>query len=272
MNNPLVSVIIPTKNSAKTIEECLRSVRNQTYKNIELIVIDNDSIDNTKEIAKEYADRVYNFGPERSAQRNFGVKNSNGGLVLIIDGDMRLSEKVVETCINKINSNSEIKGIIIPEESFGEGFWAQCKRLERNFYVGVDWMEGARFFDKKIYEKVGGYNENMVSGEDWDLSQRIEAIGEIDRINDFIFHDEGKISLLKTIQKKFYYAQKLNVYRAKKENINKFRKQSSIFLRYRLFFSQPKKLFKNPVLGLGMLFMKTCEFGFGSIGYLLTKK
>ena len=64
MDNPLVSVIVPTKNSSKTLEACLRSIKEQSYKNIEIIVVDNNSIDDTKESAKKYTDKVFNFGPE----------------------------------------------------------------------------------------------------------------------------------------------------------------------------------------------------------------
>lgn len=264
-----VSVIIPTKNSARTLEACLKSIKNQAYQNIELIVVDNNSTDNTKEIAEKYADKVFNRGPERSAQRNFGVENSNGEYVVIIDSDMELNEKVIESCVGKIKSSENIAGIIIPEESIGEGFWAKCKRLERSFYVGVEWMEAARFFKKDIYQKVGGYNEDMISGEDWDLSQRIEALGKIDRVGDFIYHNEGRISLIRTIKKKFYYAGKFSKYTKNNLNKGKISKQTGIISRYKLFLSQPKKLFKNPIIGLGMLFMKTCEFGFGGAGYVI---
>jgi glycosyltransferase involved in cell wall biosynthesis len=60
MINPLVSLIIPTYNSSKTIEDCLKSIKNQNYENIELIVVDNNSKDNTKEIALKYTNKVYN--------------------------------------------------------------------------------------------------------------------------------------------------------------------------------------------------------------------
>src|SRR3989344_4063933 len=86
-NKPKVSVIVPTRNSAKFLETCLKSIRNQTYKNIELIVVDNNSSDKTKKIAKKYADKVFNFGPERSAQVNFGVENSDGQYVYKVDSD-----------------------------------------------------------------------------------------------------------------------------------------------------------------------------------------
>ena len=77
-NYPLVSIIVTTKNEEKNIENCLKSVKNQNYpqNKIEIIVVDNNSIDKTKQIALRYTDKVYNFGPERSAQRNFGVEKS----------------------------------------------------------------------------------------------------------------------------------------------------------------------------------------------------
>ena len=75
---PLVSIVVTTKNEEKNIENCLNSIKNQNYpqNKIEIIVVDNNSIDKTKQIALRYTDKVYNFGPERSAQRNFGVKKS----------------------------------------------------------------------------------------------------------------------------------------------------------------------------------------------------
>lgn len=271
-SKPLVSVIVPTKNSSVFLESCLQSIKGQSYKNTELIVVDNNSTDATKEIAKKYTDKVYNKGPERSAQRNYGVKKSNGRYVLIIDSDMKLTKDVVKACVDKIASDNHIKGIVIPEESFGEGFWAQCKKLERSFYVGVDWMEAARFFRRDAFDAVDGYDEEITGAEDYDLPQRIaEEYGRhaISRIEQYILHDEQKISLFKTCKKKFYYAQGIRRYKTVPTNKKSFRKQSSIIKRYKLFLSQQSKLFKNPILGMGLLFMKTCEFGFGGLGYFL---
>jgi glycosyltransferase involved in cell wall biosynthesis len=59
MNKSLVSIIIPTKNSARTIQACLESCKDQTYQNIEIIVVDNFSTDGTFEIAKKYTDNVF---------------------------------------------------------------------------------------------------------------------------------------------------------------------------------------------------------------------
>ena len=73
--NPLVSILIPLFNSSKYISDTLNSCINQSYKNIEIIVVDNNSTDSTKEIAKRYTDKVFNIGPERTAQKKFWDKS-----------------------------------------------------------------------------------------------------------------------------------------------------------------------------------------------------
>lgn len=270
MSNVLVSVIVPTKNSSSTLEACLQSIKNQTYKDIELIVVDNFSTDNTPGIAEKYADKFLQIGPERSAQRNYGVEHSKGELVAIIDSDMELSNKVVEECVEVYLKNKNMGGIIVPEESFGIDFWTQCKKLERSYYVGVHWMEAARVFKKDIYQKLGGYNTDLVSGEDWDLSQRASPLGKIERTKSFIFHNEGKLSLYKTLKKKFYYASRFSKY-INKTNSDNLSNQISILKRYKLFLSKPKIIFAHPFLWLGMVCMKTLEFGFGALGLVYSK-
>jgi len=271
MSEPLVSIIVPTKNSSATLTDCLSSIANQSYSNIELIVVDNFSDDTTPNIAKKFTKNFFSKGPERSAQRNFAVSKASGKYICLIDSDMNLDESVVAECVELMEGNTNIAGVIIPEESFGEGFWANCKHLERSFYIGVPYMEAARFFKRIDFNKVKGYNFAMVSGEDWDLSQRMEVFGRLARTPSFIHHNEGKISLFKTVKKKYYYATRFASYTSNSKSRDKVTQQVSILGRYRLFFSKPKQLFANPLLGLGMLFMKTCEFGFGAAGYIVAR-
>ncbi len=271
-SQPLVSVIVPTYNSALFLDACLASIKRQTYSNIELIVVDNDSTDTTKQIAKKYTDKVYNKGPERSAQRNYGVKNCTGSYIVMIDSDMELTKNVVSSCVEVATTSKQVKAVIIPEESFGEGFWAQCKKLERSFYVGNEVIEAARFFSKAIYQEVGGYDVTLVSGEDWELNQRIRNVGVVARINEFILHNEGKLSLRRTLQKKYYYAKHAHAYLVKSGTEGKLMHSAGPLARYKLFLSSPAKLFSNPIIGGGMLFMKTAEFFFGGMGYLGVKK
>lgn len=264
----LVSVIITTRNSASTLRNCLESLKKQRHSALEIIVVDRNSQDSTKDIARAYTDSVFNKEPERCAQRNYGLEKANGSYVFFIDSDMELSPGVVEEAVETLGDHPEAGGVIIPEESFGVGFWSQCKKLERSFYVGIDWMEAARFFKREDIVAIGGYDESLVSGEDWDLSQRAAKKGPLLRISSFIYHNEGKISLLKTISKKYYYAGKITGYTGKREHAEAQAKQTSVLSRYKLFLSDPFKLFRHPLLGAGMLFMKTCEFGFGGAGII----
>src|SRR5712691_8291516 len=94
----LVSVVIPTRNAARTLDACLRSVRSQTYGRVELVVVDNHSSDRTPEIARQYADVFETYGPERSAQRNYGARISSGDYVMFIDADMTLGPKLIDEC------------------------------------------------------------------------------------------------------------------------------------------------------------------------------
>ncbi len=275
MNNiPLVSIIITSRNEEKNIENCLESIQKQSYKNTEIIVVDNNSTDRTKEISKKYTKLIFNKGPERSAQRNYGARKSNGDYFIFLDADMILTPRVIESCVEKILSKKNIVGVIIPEESFGEGFWAQCKRLERSFYVGVEWMEAARFFPKEVFIKMDGYDEKNTGTEDYDLPQRImQRYGEksIQRINKYILHNEGILSLSRTLKKKYYYAQNLRTYSSISANRSNFNKQANILHRYLLFLSQPQKLITNHIYSLGMIFMKTSEFVAGGLGYIKGK-
>lgn len=272
MNQPLVSVIVTTRNNHATLDACLSSVIAQSYAPIELLVVDNASTDDTTDIARRYTSLVYTRGPERSVQRNYGVSLAKGKYVAIIDSDMELNPDVILACVEVTQTHPGMNAVVIPEESFGDGFWAQCKRLERSYYVGMPWIEAARFFGKPQYERVGGYDESLISGEDWDLSRRIEQLGPIGRATEFIRHNEGHIDLWKTLRKKYYYAQHARAYLARQHVASKLTDRVGPLERYKLYFSRPRRLFKNPVLGLGLLFMKTCEYGFGFAGYLVGPK
>lgn len=272
--NPLVSIIMPVRDRAEMLGRCLRCLEKQTYKNIEIVIVDGNSLDNTCDVAREYTDKVYVFdkkGDHRSAQKNMAAKKAIGKYILTIDSDMELSKTVVENCVKKMEADDSLRGVIIPEESFGKGFWARCKKLEKSFYIGIDWMEAARFMRRDDYLQVGGYNINLTSGEDWDLSQRIEDLGKFERIDDLIYHNDGRISLINTVKKKYYYAGEFAKYMKANKDTEAMNRQTGVLARYKLFLNNPIKLFRCRLVGLGMLFMKTCEFGFGGVGWLVRR-
>lgn len=264
-NSNLVSVIITTRNEIKNIENCLVSIINQVYKNIEIILVDNNSNDATKETARKYTSLVFNKGPERSAQRNFGAKKAKGDYLLFIDADMILLKNVVKECVGKMRG--DVKAIVIPEKSIGIGYWAQCKALERTFYEGDSSIEAARFFDKKKFWEIGGYDERITGPEDWDLPQRLGLKYKIGRINSFICHNEGKMSLAVLLKKKHYYGLKVSKY-LKNNHPLRMTAQQVIYLLRPAFYKKWRLILRNPLLAAGMIFMLFTEQLAGFTGFV----
>lgn len=260
-----VSVIISTRNAAKTLESCLLSIKEQTYQNFELLIVDRDSIDKTKEIAKNFTDNVFNFGPERSAQRNFGAQKAKGEYLLFLDADMKLEPKVIEEAVKLVANENGVKVVIIPEISVGIGFWSKVKSFERSFYQGDSNIEAPRFIEKKLFQTVGGYDRNLVAGEDWDLSYRLKKYTVIKRIEVPIYHDEGDLSLVRTASKKYYYGKKISQFLKKRNySISQITPFRSSFLKNKT------RLLKSPLLTLGLFILKTTEFSAASLGLLVS--
>jgi glycosyltransferase involved in cell wall biosynthesis len=258
---PLVSVVIPTLNSARTLKCCLETIRSQTYKNVEIIVVDAGSTDETLSIVRALADTVLVKDLRRSAARNYGVAHAKGEYVLILDSDMYLTEGVISDCIAKFNDERarDLAGIVIPEKSIGEGFWAKVKALEREFYQGVPFMEAARFFPRSLYEELGGYNENLDSGEDWEFSQRVMSKGRIEWISSHILHDEGRVKISSLWKKKSFYGASSIHYMSMSEHRIYHRRQFGLAFRIALFFRKPELIFRYPILWMMVFVLKALE-------------
>jgi glycosyltransferase involved in cell wall biosynthesis len=109
----LVSVIMPTYNHARYIGEAIESVQNQTYKNFELIIIDNYSTDNTAEIVASYNDKRIKYLKFKNhgiiaASRNHGIKNSNGKYIAFLDSDDIWLPQKLDLQIELMESNKDI--------------------------------------------------------------------------------------------------------------------------------------------------------------------
>lgn len=268
-NQPFVSILIHTKNSERTLNRHLQSIKEQTYPILELIVVDNNSSDKTCEIARKFTDKVYNKGPERSAQRNFAAKVASGKYLIVPDSDMYLTENVIAECVEICEKNPEIAAVVIPEKSVGIGFWAKVKAFERSFYLGDPIIEAARFFRRKVFWEFNGYDENLTGPEDWDLPERIAQKYQIGRIKSFVLHDEGNLTLKKLIQRKYYYAFKVAPY-LEKWGFNPINQKTIYFLRPSLYKKIPQMI-ANPLLGLAVLLMLTCELFAGAAGFVQSK-
>lgn len=267
---PFVSVIITTKNEEDVIERLIQSVKTQTYKNREIILIDNNSTDKTLSIARKMHVRVYTAGPERSTQRNFGAKIAKGKYLLILDADMQLTPKVIVECVELSESDKKIGEIVIPEKSFGSNYWGKVKAFERSFYNkhGDELTDAARFFRRDIFFKVGGYDETITGPEDWDLPETIKEMGyKVGRIRSEIYHYERINSLFSVASKKFYYALRAYKYLGK-HNIPIFGSKTIYFLRP-VFYKNHKKIMMYPYLSIGMFIMLLAELIGGGLGFFI---
>jgi glycosyltransferase involved in cell wall biosynthesis len=261
----LVSVIVPTRNSARTLEACLASIVGQSHPEVEAIVVDNASTDGTRDLAERFECAVLEIGPERSAQRNHGARHAGGAYLLFIDSDMVLEPEVVADCVSTARSGAG--AAIVPEVSFGDGFWAECKRLERSCYVGDDDIEAARFYERELFERLGGFDEELNGPEDWDLSRRAASAGaSIARVPSVIRHDEGRLELVPLLRKKFRYGKSYPAYRRKHRGAASGQSR----LVRPAFIRQRRALAREPLVAAGMLAMKTLEYAAGAAGALTT--
>ncbi len=187
---------------------------------------------------------------------------------------MELTKEVVASCVEVIREQPDRKAVIIPEESIASGFWGRCKRLERTFYIGVDWMEAARLFERGAFENLGGYDEEITGTEDHDLPMRLKSIfgkASISRVDALVYHNEQDLSLIGTCRKKYYYGETLDRYVSRQSCTVDFRKRRSIIRRFGLFLRDPASLFAEPLVGLGMLYMRLCEFVAMVVGLLASR-
>lgn len=107
----LVSIIVPAYNAEKFIDKCIRSVLNQSYPNLELILVDDGSTDETGKICEEYASKdtrvrvIHKKNSGVSAARNMGLSSAIGEYVVFLDSDDWLDEDIVELALKKYQKN-----------------------------------------------------------------------------------------------------------------------------------------------------------------------
>ena len=183
MENVLVSIIIPTYNRERYIAKAIESVLHQTYKNIELIIIDDGSTDTTKDVIAPYlADSrihyIYQKNKGASCARNNGIKVSSGKYVAPLDSDDYWSdEKKLEKQIYFLEKNKEyglVGGGIIRINQEGSELARRLlpntdKQIRERILFSSPFAHSTVVFRKDVYELVGGYDQTLWFSEDWDL-------------------------------------------------------------------------------------------------------
>lgn len=218
---PLVTVIVPTHNSSATLASCLRSVKDQTYSNVELIVVDNHSQDRTGEIARGFGADLIVAGNERSKQTNLGAKAARGKYLYRTDADFVLEAALIERAVRVAESGCDaviVHGTSDPTISR----WARIHTKERECFEG-DWAHtAASFFSKAAFEAVGGFNERLTAFEDYDLNNRLVRAGyKVGRIDARAVHLGEPRRLREVVLKYVYYGNRKNLMEFASQNPGK---------------------------------------------------
>lgn len=182
MSEPLVSVIIPTVHNDIHIEENKSYIEKSTYKNVEIIVVDE--------------------GKERSEQRNIGIERAKGEYLLILDSDQIVSDNLISECVDKIKT---CVGLYIPEIIVTEGFFGKLRNWERWFYTGTP-VDCVRFVKSEGCPK---FDTSMSGPEDADWDRRIKGTKKI--TDSCLFHLD-KIGFVDYLKKKMYYTKSMRRY------------------------------------------------------------
>lgn len=193
MNNPLVSIVTVSFNAEKTIEQTIKSVLNQTYSNIEYIIIDGASTDNTPNIIEKYKDKLafYVSEPDKGIYNamNKGISHAHGTLIGIVNADDFYEHNAVEINVENYNAQGDNRDntcyygmlrVWKDEKEF-------CVRqYHHNFVIETAIQHPTCFVPRKLYERLGLFDESFRVCADFDLLNRFNSNGvrfcKIDRV------------------------------------------------------------------------------------------
>lgn len=212
MKKPKVSVVVPGKNSEKTISKCIEPLMNQSYPNVEVIYVDNNSQDKTKEIASKYPVKVLSEIREGSfIARNNGARNASGEVLVFTDSDCIAEKDWVENLVKPILEEQEISSIgkIISAEGSTwsaieqQTFEDLIKEVEKGGYASRAYT-GNLAIKKTVFDGLGGFDENIIWNADTDFSVRLVKAGyKIKYVPEAKVKHFHRTSLTKIFMRKF---------------------------------------------------------------------
>lgn len=172
MDNKIVSIVVPIYNVEKYLDDCVKSLIGQSYENLEIILVDDGSIDASSKICDDYANRdervrvihKENGGP--SSSREFGINAATGDYLMIVDGDDWIDEETVETCLSAMLSDERCECVM----------FSYVKEYPESS-VPVHVIDGDRAYygeeaEDKVYRRLFG-----LVGDELAHPERLAAIG-----------------------------------------------------------------------------------------------
>ncbi len=173
-----VSIVIPCYNKELYISDAIESALAQTYKDIEIVVVNDCSGDNSAQIIKEYADKYeqinfINLDKNEGVvnARNLAIEKASGEYILPLDADDTIEPTYVEKAVKILEENKSIGVVYCKVKFFGDASGnLNCPEFSENYLLYSSCISSCSMFRKKDFIKCGGYRDYMKDGcEDWDL-------------------------------------------------------------------------------------------------------
>ena len=198
IDKPLVSVVIPCYNLGLYLLDAINSVKNQSYKNCEIILVNDGStdqytIDLVRDIKKNDKDvcTIIQKNKGLSEARNVGIREAKGKYIVCLDSDDVLDEKYIEKTVKVIDSDKKIGFVTTWLKEFGNrnGVW-HTEPYNVGKLLSENLVHVSSMFRKEAWKEVGGYKKEMIGGyEDWEFWISLVEKGYIWKvIDEYLFN------------------------------------------------------------------------------------
>jgi glycosyltransferase involved in cell wall biosynthesis len=242
--NELVSVIVTNFNYSKYIGYCLRSIKEQTYEKIEVIVVDDGSTDNSVKILQSYEGIkliALNKNMGYSHAKNEGIVNSIGDYLVVLDADDMLTANSIRSRVEAIQGYDIVHADAY--NLFGEGYYTECYHEPEKFFrarrhdyfsskiTGLQWYNCIHaqtvMVKREVYKKIGLYDEDMKSKGDREMWHRILFDGfNLNFLNEFVAYyrihpgqmSSSKTKNVKEVERMFLQKTKMRMNAINEEN------------------------------------------------------
>lgn len=200
-NEKLVSAIITTHNRKQLFIKALNSVINQTYKNIEILVVDDGSEDGTKEYmeSNEFSNVKYLYIPKEKSKggnyaRNIGIKESKGSYIAFLDDDDEWNKEKIKKQVKYLEDNPEI-GIVTCAREYEYNFKKKKKQkiedivegnLKEKIFTMMPYTTSSIMLKRNILFEIGLFDENLKCWQDYELLIRICQKTNVGVVKDYL--------------------------------------------------------------------------------------